>query len=158
VFTWFAISLTLLSFAVGLYVISVARSLATRADENFVSACRAIQERDQVVAELDQLRAEIARLREKRHTHQTVAMLEDLSAVHLDILGELKIFYRRMGALLERLPGGAEAAVYHREFCAYTRARMRTIETIMHAGRRGPFSYVPPVATRPERPGVVRRG
>ena len=113
-----------------------------------------------VLADRDAARAEITRRREKRHTHQTVAMLEDLSAVHLDILAELHIYYHRMGALLKRLSPGsgpnAEAQVYHTEFCAYTRSRLRALESIMHAGRRGPFSYIPPAAARPARPGVER--
>lgn len=115
----------------------------------------------EVTAERDAARADLARRREKRHTHQTVAMLEDLSAVHMDILSELRIFYRRMGAMLKRLyPGSgpnAEAQVYHAQFCAYTRARLRALEQIMHAGRRGPFSYIPPAAARPARPGMGRR-
>jgi hypothetical protein len=155
-FTSLSICLFFLACAAGLLVIDSARFLARRADESFVSACRAVHERDQAVAELETLRLELARVREKRHTHQTVAMLEDLSAVHLDILGELKIYFRRMGALLERLPGGAEAVIYHREFCTYTRARLRTLDAIMKTGRHGPFSYIPPKATRPERPGYVR--
>jgi hypothetical protein len=115
----------------------------------------------EVTQQRDAAQFELARHREKRHTHQTIAMLEDLSAVHMDILSELKIFYHRMGALLSRLAPGtgpsAEAAAYHREFCTYTRARLRAIESIMHAGRRGPFSYIPPAASRPARPGATRR-
>lgn len=114
----------------------------------------------ETTAQRDSARAELSRLREKRHTHQTVAMLEDLSAVHMDILGELRIFYRRMGGLLARLYPfsgvASEAALLHREFCTYTRARLRAIETIMHAGRRGPYSYTPPNAIRPARPGAGR--
>lgn len=114
----------------------------------------------ELASQRDTARAELQRLREKRHTHQTIAMLEDLSAVHMDILAELKIFYRRMGGLLARLQPfsilAAEAALYHREFCTYTRARLRAVETIMHAGRRGPYSYVPPNASRPARPGIAR--
>lgn len=116
----------------------------------------------QAVAERDSARSELRRLRQKRHTHQTAAMLDDLSAVHLDILGELKIFYRRMGALLARLQpftaAASEAAQYHHEFCTYTRARLRAVEAIMHAGRRGPYSYIPPAAIRPDRPGAGKRG
>jgi hypothetical protein len=116
----------------------------------------------EAITQRDSARVELRRIREKRHTHQTVAMLEDLSAVHLDILGELRIFYHRMGALLARLQPisgfASEAGIYHREFCTYTRARLRALETIMRAGRRGPFSYIPPAATRPARPGAGRQG
>jgi hypothetical protein len=155
-FTSLSICLFFLACAAGLIVIDSARYLARRADESFVSACRAVHERDQAVAELETLRLELVRVREKRHTHQTVAMLEDLSAVHLDILGELKIYYRRMGSLLARLQPGTDTVIYHREFCTYTRARLNALNAIMKAGRRGPHSYIPPMATRPERPGYVR--
>lgn len=124
------------------------------------AAARAEYQLSEAVSARDAAWAELSRLREKRHTHQTIAMLEDLSAVHMDILGELRIFYRRMGGLLARLQPftgvASEAALLHREFCTYTRARLRAIESIMHAGRRGPYSYIPPNAIRPARPGVVR--
>lgn len=113
------------SLAVSLKTASVeAEGLANRLDQAVQSAERAEQARVE-------LEAELARVRERRHTHATTEMIEDAQAVILDSEIELRQAFK------------------------YLLARLRNANQILQSGRPGPNSYTPATTDqRPARPGA----
>jgi hypothetical protein len=133
-----------LSLAAAMITIQIARALAAG--------------QAQAVRVSEQTRTELLRVREKRHTHQTIAMIEDLSAVGCDLAIELESFATRQANLLGR-GASASAQACLAEFVTYARARLNTQILIIGRGRRGPFSYRPVnTHARPARPGSTSRG
>lgn len=124
-------STPLLAIALGLLAMHYARRLRADREQLFAQSCRAEHDRAQAQAELVLARAELARVREKRHAHPTVEMLDDLGSILLDIDGET------------------------RQFARYILGRLKNADRTLAAGRPGPYAYTPTTTDqRPPRPGA----
>ena len=99
---------------------------------------------------------EPARARLKAYPHPTVEMLEDLGAVQLDIHTELKIFVEYADRMLEQIGAPAIMRSQLRQLYRYLLSRLRSANSILQAGRAGPYAYKSTsTANRPARPGTA---
>lgn len=131
---WLVLALNLIALGAGAIVIRLARGLSGRARAGFEQAARAEHLRAQ-------LEAELVQLRQKRHTHATIEMLEDLESVNLDIAEELNVLYPHL--------------VFINQFYVWMRKRAEKQQHIIAAGRPGPYAYQPAnTEDRPARPGA----
>ena len=93
------------------------------------------------------------RAQDRRHTHSTNSMIEDLQSVLLDCLIEHGLHLAYQAELLESLPAEARERVASllqedREFSAYFHSRIRAGLDILAEARPGPDAY------NPERPAI----
>jgi hypothetical protein len=76
---------------------------------------------------------ELDAIRQKRHTHATTLMIEDLQAVMSDLSIELN------------------------QSMTFLQARLAQSQKILNDGRPGPYAYKPlPSGDRPQRPGQIK--
>lgn len=124
----------------------------------FEETCNLVARNDQLEQENAELRAEIARIRERRHTHQTIEMIEEAQAALMDIRLEMDIYQQVVVGFL-RIGNLPALIIYNAQFARYIRARIDSGMRTLQRGRKGPYSYTASTtAGRPDRPGMETRG
>jgi chromosome segregation ATPase len=91
----------------------------------------------------EQLAAEVERVRQHRHTHPVTDMIEDMTAVNLDLEYEIRQAQPYIKYLMELL--------------RYIEQRLPDQQRILAAGRPGPYAYRSSnTHNRAARPGAIK--
>lgn len=136
-----SIAFALAGLAASLYGLRCLRQARLTLKQVTAALSETRQEAAYLEHQREQLEDDLARVRQKRHTHATEICLEDGLAVASDIETEIRMALPHMAYLIDLV--------------RYIQERVPTQQAILAAGRPGPHAYRSPLTdTRPARPGV----